>query len=321
MIRYLRKKTMTGLLTILFSFIITFFLIRYAPGEPIKLLSGKDNPNPEQIEYLTEKYGLDQPVLKQFIKYISNALKGDLGYSYKSNEPVTKIISKKILPTILLTLTSSILSVVIGTSIGLYSGRKVGSKIDNILCSISYILDAIPSFWLGLILILIFSSKLKILPTSGMRDVRQEYEGIKKILDILKHMILPVMVITIIQIPIYFRIIRSSTIQVLNENFIKTFRATGMEENKIFRKFVLKNAIIPVITTFSLSFAFLLSGVSLIEIVFAWPGMGRVIMDSVKNRDYPVLTGIYLLLSISISISMIITDILYSIIDPRIRLE
>ena len=318
---YIGKRIATGILTIIFSFCITFFIIRYAPGNPMKVLAGTDNPNPELIEHLTIKYGLDKPIPVQFVNYVKNILKGDLGHSYMSNEPVTKLIKEKVFPTILLTLTSSILAVVVGTFLGVYAARKVGTIFDRVMCGLSYFIDATPGFWLGLIFILIFSSTLKILPTSGMYDLRIENHGFAHVLDVIKHMILPVSTLTIIQIPLYFRISRSSVLQTMSEDFIMTLRATGMRESQIFNKYVLRNAIIPTITMFSLSLAFTISGVALIEIVFAWPGMGRLIMDAIMKRDYPLLTGIYLTISISICIVMIITDIVYALVDPRIRLE
>jgi peptide/nickel transport system permease protein len=318
---YIGKRIATGILTIIFSFCITFFIIRYAPGNPMKVLAGTDNPNPELIEHLTIKYGLDKPIPVQFVNYVKNILKGDLGHSYMSNEPVTKLIKEKVFPTILLTLTSSILAVVVGTFLGVYAARKVGTIFDRVMCGLSYFIDATPGFWLGLIFILIFSSTLKILPTSGMYDLRIENQGFAHVLDVIKHMILPVSTLTIIQIPLYFRISRSSVLQTMSEDFIMTLRATGMRESQIFNKYVLRNAIIPTITMFSLSLAFTISGVALIEIVFAWPGMGRLIMDAIMKRDYPLLTGIYLTISISICIVMIITDIVYALVDPRIRLE
>lgn len=318
---YIGKRIATGILTIIFSFCITFFIIRYAPGNPMKVLAGTDNPNPELIEHLTIKYGLDKPIPVQFVNYVKNILKGDLGHSYMSNEPVTKLIKEKVFPTILLTLTSSILAVVVGTFLGVYAARKAGTIFDRVMCGISYFIDATPGFWLGLIFILIFSSTLKILPTSGMYDLRIEKQGFAHVLDVIKHMILPVSTLTIIQIPLYFRISRSSVLQTMSEDFIMTLRATGMKESQIFNKYVLRNAIIPTITMFSLSLAFTISGVALIEIVFAWPGMGRLIMDAIMKRDYPLLTGIYLTISISICIVMIITDIVYALVDPRIRLE
>ncbi len=318
---YIGKKIMTGTLTIILSFCITFFLIRCAPGNPMKVLAGTENPNPELIEHLTKKYGLDKPVPVQFACYIKNALKGDLGYSYMSNEPVSKLIGEKIFPTILLTLTAAILSALIGTFFGICAARQAGSKFDKLLCYISYIFDSIPGFWLSLILILIFASTLRLLPTSGMYDIRAEYRGFFYALDVAKHLILPVSTLVIIQAPLYFRIARTSVIKTMSEDYVTVFRAVGMDDRKIFNKYIFRNAVIPIVTIFTTSLAFMIGGVTLVEIVFAWPGMGRLVMDAILKRDYPLLTGVYLMLSISICIVMIVTDLIYAFIDPRIRFE
>lgn len=319
--QYLRKRLLTGILVILVSLSINFALIHAAPGNPISLLAGKDNPSPEMVEALTEKYRLNDPVPVQFASYIGTLLKGDLGYSILSDEPVGKLILEKVKPTLLLALTGLILAVVIGTALGIYAARRRGSKFDVFMCGISYIFDSTPSFWLGLMMILIFASRLGWLPTSGMVDLRAGYTGFAYFLDVLKHLTLPLLTVVLIQIPYFFRIARSSVIQVMAEDFITTFRATGMDDNKIFQKYVFKNAILPTITVFGLSLAYVISGVAIIEIVFAWPGTGRLLMDAIMKRDYPLLMGIYLMLSVSIAVCMILVDIVYAMVDPRIRYD
>ena len=319
--KYISKRVFIACLTIFIAFVLTFFLTHLAPGSPIRVLAGRDNPNPKQVEYLTKYYGLDQPIHVQFVRYLGNLLKGDFGRSIKSNKPVVDIIGERVVPTLILSLTGAILSVSIGTLLGLAMGRRVGSRLDNFLCKLSYLIDAIPVFWLSMILIIVFAVQLKWLPTTGMYSIRETYTGWAKFLDLLRHMVLPVSALVIIQVPYYFRISRASVISILQEDFIRTFRATGMSEQKIFNKYVLRNALIPVITSFSLSLAFTISGVAMIEIVFAWPGMGRVILDAVAKRDYAVLSGVYLMISISVSFFMILTDLIYAWVDPRIRLE
>lgn len=321
MLKYAGKRFVSASFTIFFSFMLTFFLMRFSPGNPIRMLAGKDNPNPEQIRYLTEKYGLDQPYITQFFLYIKNIVSGDFGVAYRSNEPALKLIGERVRPTLILTLTASVLSVVAGTLLGLFCGRRIDSFADRVLCKLSYVIDALPVFWLAMVLVLIFAVRLRWFPTSGMRNLRENYTGIRAFLDLIHHLFLPVLTIVIVQTPIYFRIARASVMQVLNEKFILTFRAAGLSEQKIFRKYVLKSSVIPVMTTFGLSLAFLISGAALIEIVFAWPGMGRLILDSVSGREYQVLTAVYLLISISVAFFGILTDLLYALIDPRIRLK
>ncbi|MFO3665319.1 ABC transporter permease [Anaerococcus sp. ENR0831] len=319
--KYLRKKIFTGILTILFAFVITFFLTRMSPGNPIVTMAGRDNPNPAQIDYLMEKYGLNESVPVQFLNYSKALVKGDFGKSIKSNQPVLTIIASRLGPTILLSLTATILSVLIGTILGLYAGRHNGSYMDKIFTGSSYIIDSVPVFWLALVLIVIFATRLGWLPTSGMYSTRHRYEGLKKFLDLLKHMVLPLLTIIIVRVPYYFRLAKSSVIASMNQAFIKTLRASGMDESKIFNKYVLRNALIPIITSFSMSLASVIEGVALIEIVFAWPGMGRVLMDAIQARDYPVISGLYLIISISVTIFMLLTDIIYVIVDPRMKLE
>ncbi|MBR4420995.1 MAG: ABC transporter permease, partial [Erysipelotrichaceae bacterium] len=169
--------------------------------------------------------------------------------------------------------------------------------------------------------ILLFASILKWFPTYGMYSVRGNYTGIKKVLDVMKHMFLPVTTLVLIDIPYFFRIARSSVLQTMSEDFIMTLRATGMSERKIFNKYVMRNAIIPTITVFGITLAYMITGVAMIEIVFAWPGMGRLMLDSITRRDYPTLSAIYLMLSISVAVMTIVVDIVYAWIDPRIRIE
>lgn len=282
-------------------------------------MAGRENPSASQIEYIQKLYGLDQPLLVQFTHYLGNLLKGDFGFSFKNNQPIVKIILSRIRPTILLTLTSSLLSAVCGTLLGILVVRMKKPSIERTLLRISYFVDAIPTFWLGLILIIFFAGKMKWFPTSGMHDVRNQSTGIQKILDIIHHMVLPVVTIVIVQVPIYFRVIRSSILNTMGDDYIKTFRAAGLSEVKIFHKYILKNSILPIIVLFGSSLAFTISGVALIEIIFAWPGMGRLILQAVSSRDYMLLNGIYLMISASIIIFMILIDIVQAVIDPRIR--
>lgn len=317
--RYLLKKILSGILIIFTSLTISFMLIHSAPGNPISILAGQDNPSPELIATLTSKYGLDKSIPVQFANYMKTLAKGDLGYSIINDKPVIKLILEKIFPTLLLALTGIILAVIIGTYLGVYAARKKGSKFDIIANGISYIFDSTPGFWLGLMMILIFASTFKIFPTSGMVNLREGYTGIRKVVDVLYHLFLPLTTVVLIEIPKFFRIARSSVIQISSEDFITTFKATGMSEGKIFREYVFKNAILPTITIFGISLAYVLGGIVIIEIVFAWPGMGRLLMDAIMKRDYPLLMGIYLFLSVSITITMILVDIVYAMIDPRIR--
>lgn len=319
--RYIRKRLLTGVLIVLISIVLNFMLIHTAPGDPITILSGQEFPSPETIAALKAKYGLDQPLYVQFLRYMKNLLRGDFGTSILTNRPVVSMIGERIGATLLLALTTAVLAVVVGTALGIYGARHNGSAVDSFMCGVSYILDSMPGFWLGLMLMLLFASKWKLLPTAGMVDLRAGHTGFAYVLDVLKHLILPATTLALIRIPYFFRIARSSVIQVMSEDFITTFTATGMDERKIFNRYVFKNAILPTITVFGMTLAYIVTGVSIIEIVFAWPGMGSFMINAIMRRDYPLLMGIYLILSISVSVTMLLLDLVYALIDPRIRYQ
>jgi peptide/nickel transport system permease protein len=316
---FISRRILTAILCIFAALCLNFIIIHAAPGDPVRILVGQDNPSPEVIEALTIKYGLDQPQYVQFFRYVGNLLRGDMGTSIYTGEPVSLMILRRMGPTALLALTAAVLAMVIGTAFGIFSGRRVGSKVDSAIGSISYLFDAMPGFWLGLMLILIFASSLHILPTAGMVDVRADHEGFLRALDILRHMALPVTTLTLTLIPYYMRISRAAVVQALGEDFITTLRAAGMPESKIYRTYVFRNAILPTITVFGIQMAYLVTGSAIVEIVFSWPGMGSFVMTAISRRDYPLLMGIYFILSISVAVMMIAVDLLYSAMDPRIR--
>jgi peptide/nickel transport system permease protein len=178
-----------------------------------------------------------------------------------------------------------------------------------------------PSFWLGLILIVMFSTKLHLFPTTGMHNVREDYHGLRNVLDVLQHLVLPALTLVLVQTPIYYRITRASVAQQQREDYVTTFRATGMGDGRIFRRYALRNAILPTVTVFGLSLGYVVTGAALVEIVFAWPGIGRLTLDAVFQRDYPLLLGIYLIIAITISVAILLTDLVYAALDPRIRLR
>ncbi len=319
MTKYLTKRILAGILTVFIVFTINFVIIRIAPGDPVKTLMGREKNDPVLRAALEEKYGLNQPLINQFISYFKTFSKGDLGTSIIFNRPVTEMIQEKIGATFLLVFIAAVLALILGTIMGIKAAQREGTIIDIIFSAVSYIFNSIPAFWLGLMLIIGFSTQLKLLPSYGMTDIRAAYTGYLYYLDILKHMILPVTTLVLIQIPIYFRISKSSVLQVASEDYILNLRATGMSEKKIFTKYIFKNAILPTITIFGISMAYLITGVALIEIVFAWPGTGRLVLTAITQRDYPTLMGIYLVMSISVALVMIIVDIVYALVDPRIR--
>lgn len=317
--RYVAKRLILALITVSVALVINFALIHLAPGDPTKVLAGSGHPSPEMEAALTVKYGLDKPLYVQFISYVKNLLTGDFGNSYVYNQPVMKLIAERFGPSSLLALTSAVLAALLGTLLGLVTATRQGGLLDRVINSISYFFYSMPSFWLGMMAILVFSTTLKTLPTSGMVSLRASYKGMAHVADVAKHMILPAGTLIVIQIPVYLRIFRTSVSQTMAEDFITTFRAVGMDEKKIFRRYVFKNSILPTITVFGMNLAYTVMGAALIEVVFAWPGIGRMMLDAIAKRDYPLLMGIYLILSISVAVVTVITDLVYAAVDPRIR--
>ncbi len=317
--RYVLKRMLTGLLTIFVVLILNFLLIHLAPGDPIRVLAGYDHPSEQMVVAMQEKYGLNKPLTVQFTSYLGNLMKGDLGESIAYRLPVLQVILSRLGPSALLALTSAVLALVLGTLLGLIAARHADSPLDHLISGCSYFFYSMPPFWLGLMAILVFASFLKLLPTSGMVDLRHDAQGVGYALDVLRHMILPVGTLTLIQIPVYMRIFRTSVMHTMTEEFITTFRAAGMKEKKIFKKYILKNSILPTITVFGINLAYTVTGAALIEIVFAWPGVGRLMLDAISGRDYPLLMGIYLMLSVAVAVVMIALDIVYALVDPRIR--
>lgn len=319
--KYIFKRLLTALGIVLFVILLNYVIIHLAPGDPVRIMAGFDNPSQEQMDALTQKYGLDQPLYVQFWKYISALFQGDMGISYQYNEPVAQLILERVGASLLLSGTAAVLAVVIGCLLGLYAGRHHGKTLDRTFSGVAYTFNAMPSFWLGLMLILIFASTLKLLPTSGMVNIRKGYTGWAHVRDVAQHMVLPCATLVAVQIPSYFRITRSSVMQVMAEDFVTTFRVTGMSERKIFNKYILKNALLPIVTVFGINLAYVISGSTLIEIVFSWPGIGVLMYRAISQRDYNLLMGVYLLLSISVAVMMILVDLVYAWLDPRIRYD
>jgi peptide/nickel transport system permease protein len=319
--RYLSRQLASIIPTILLSVVLNFFLLHAAPGDPARIMAGMDNPNPEQIAAIRAQLGLDKPLPVQFFNYVKQLAQGNLGQSLTYKQPVLDIIMSRLPATLLLTVTSAVIALVIGTLLGAIAAQRAGKPVDTALAFGNYALFAMPAFWLGLIMIVIFASKLGWFPTSGMRNLRADYTGWRERLDVLQHLVLPAATLALVQIPVYFRITRSSVMLQQREDYVTTFRATGIPESRIFRRYALRNALLPTVTVFGLSLGFVFTGAALVEIVFAWPGIGRLTLDAVFRRDYPLLLGIYLILAIAVSIAVLITDFVYAFLDPRIRLR
>jgi len=318
--RYALRRVLQVVPVMLFIAIINFWLIHAAPGDPAAALAGDGAPQ-EFIEALRKDYGLDRPLLDQLGTYLGTLLKGDLGYSFAYRRSVVDVIVERLPATLLLVFASQIPAIVLGTLLGAFSARHHPSRIDSVVTAISLSLYAVPIFWSGLLLILVFAVWLRWLPASGMIDLLAPTEGIGRILDIARHMALPVTALFLYSLPQYVRLTRASVIEVMREDFITTARAIGYSENVVFFRHALRNALLPAVTVAGLSLSFVFAGALLTETVFGWPGMGRLMYEGVLKRDYPVLMGVFLVTSALVLIVGILTDLLYAALDPRVSYE
>ena len=299
--------------------VINFALIHMAPGDVSILLAG-EGADPEYMQSVREAYGLDRPLYQQLGAYLGQILQGDLGLSFRTREPVIGIIAERIPATLLLAGTSLVLASVLGVIIGAAMARRPGSALDTAVTTLSISLFSIPVFWLGLMLILLFAVTLRWLPSSGMMSIAGPREGIGHVLDIARHMILPVAALSAVWLGQYVRLARASVSETLAEPYVTTARAIGLPERRVMSRFALRNAMLPIVTVLGLELGMLLSGAVLTETVFSWPGLGRLIYEAILARDTPVIMGAFLIMSFTVMLAALLTDLLYAALDPRVRL-
>lgn len=317
---YVARKVIEGFLTIIAAITVIFLLVNLAPGNPIYFIAG--DPiflSPQLVEYYTKLWGLDRPLIERYFIYLSNVLRGDLGRSYRFGGSVAQLILERVPLTLSLTLTANLLAFTLGTYLGLQSTKRVGGKLDSALTTTTFFFNSIPAFFLGIILMLVFGVHLRLFPVAGLMDLKNPKSGFMLYLDIAHHAFLPVLTLTLVLLPAYFRTVRDAAIQQLEEDYVMTFRAIGLDEGRILTKHVLRNVILPPITLLAVRLGFSLAGAALVENVFGWPGMGRLLLDSIRERDYPVLMGIYLIVVTAIVTIGKALDVVYGLLDPRIK--
>ena len=299
--------------------LISFFVMHLAPGDPTALFIDP-NVNPTELARVKANWGLDQPIYIQYGKWLINAVKGDFGRSYITSQPVIAEIGERLPATLLLMISSMILTLLISIPIGVYSAVKKGSWFDNFFTVFSFAGMAIPSFWLGLMLMLLFSVQLDWLPAVGMfNPLMKHTHPLYRALDVMVHMILPLITMTILSLAGISRYQRAAMLEVLNQDFIKVARAKGLPERVVIFKHALRNALIPIVTILGLSLPDLFGGAFIIETVFAWPGMGRLGVQSIFQRNYPDIMGIVMLSAVLIILGNLLADMGYALVDPRIR--
>lgn len=300
--------------------ILNFCLIHAAPGDPAMVIAGEmGGASADVIAALRLKYGLDKSLFEQLFTYMSKVVTGDFGYSYYFNEPVVSLILQRIPATLYLVIAALVMSVVIGTLLGVVSARKPNGLFSQGVTVIALAGYAAPVFWTGLMLLLLFGSVWPILPVSGMIDVVRPKTGFAHVLDIIQHLILPSTTLALVFIAQYSRLARVNMIDALTADYVRTARAKGLPETIVIGKHALRNTLIPIVTVAGLQFGHLFAGAVLVETVFSWPGMGRLVFDSILRRDYPTLLAVLFFSAVLVMAANIVTDLVYRLIDPRIR--
>jgi peptide/nickel transport system permease protein len=286
--------------------LIVFSIIRLIPGDPARALAGV-NATPEYIQQIRDRYGLDDPIHVQYGRFMKGLVTGDLGTSTFSRRPVTTEIGERFPRTLTLASISLLISTIVGVSAGIVSATRRNSLFDNVSMFVALVGVAAPVFWMALMLQLLFAVQLRWLPATGMGGIR--------------HLILPAITLGMASAALMARITRSSMLDVLKQDFITTARAKGLAERVVVYKHALKNALIPVVTVLGLQFGILLGGAVLTETVFAWPGVGRLLVDAILRRDYPIVQGTVMLLAFLFVIINLVVDVIYAFLDPRIHYQ
>ena len=299
--------------------IINFLLIHLAPGDVATTLAGED-ANPDYIAHIRELYGLDRPFLDQLAAYLWRVVQGDLGLSFRSREPVLTEIMRRVPATLLLVATSLAAAVIIGTVCGALVARRPGGRADTVASALAIGLYSVPVFWIGLMLVLLFGVELRWLPVSGMYDLLGPRDGLGGALNVARHLVLPAVALSTVWIGQYLLLARVSVIQALAEPYITTARAIGFPERTILLRHALRNALLPLVTVLGLQLGLVLTGAVLTETVFSWPGLGRMIYEAILTRDTPVIMGAYVVMSFTVALASLITDIVYAALDPRVSL-
>jgi len=320
MIKLLAKRLAYALGLILAVLSINFALIHAAPGDPAMVIAGEmGGADQTTLDQIRKTYGLDRPLTDQYITYITRAAQGDLGQSYLYNQPVTDLILQRLPATVLLVLSALLTAIAVGTMVGVWASRRphsVGSGAVTVLSLVGY---SMPTFWTGILLVILFGKIIPIMPIAGMRDVRIYGGWWVTSLDVLQHLILPAFTLAILYMAQYSRLSRASMLEVLSSDYIRTARAKGLAERLVIWKHALRNALMPVVTIAGLQFGNLVSGAVLVETVFSWPGLGTLAFDSILGRDYPTLLGVLFFSSVLVIVANQVTDLTYRWIDPRLR--
>lgn len=318
--RLILMRLLKAVVVLFLIVIFNFVLIQMAPGDPAAILAGEAGATDQEfLNQLRERFGLDQPIYVQLWRYVSGIAMLDFGYSYRLGVPVFDLIMARLPATLLLTGTAFVLSLVLGIVAGSMAAARVKKPSGSIIMALALIFYATPLFWVALMSVVVFSVYLGWLPAYGLYTVGAGHTGLALVLDVAKHLVLPATTLALFFMAIYTRMTRTSMLDAAQQDYVKTARAKGLRPSIIQRRHVLRNALLPIITLAGLQAGQMVGGAILTETVFAWPGIGRLMFEALQQRDYNLLLGIFFFSAALVIVFNIITDLVYSLADPRIK--
>lgn len=319
---FLVRRVCQAILIVVGIVVVNFVVLNLAPGDMADVMAGLDGGGDAGFaDQLRRQYGLDQPLLMQFVSYVRNLLTFDLGYSFTRHMPVLDAVMERLPATLLLMGVAIGIAFVVGALLGMIAGSHAGKPLDTVISLLALLGYATPLFWLGLLLILLFTIHLGWLPSGGMKTIGMRGDIYAQWLDVAKHLILPALTLSVFYLAIFARLMRSSVIEAMGQDYVRTARSKGMSEIGVFLNHVGANAILPVLTMLGLQIGGMLGGSVVVETIFSWPGLGRLTYDAIFSRDLTLLLGILFLSSVCVVMTNLLVDLLYNWIDPRIGLK
>ncbi|CAA0131775.1 Glutathione transport system permease protein GsiC [Mycolicibacterium vanbaalenii] len=311
--RFVARRLVYSAVVLLGVLVVVFALVHLVPGDPVRIALGT-RYTPEAYEALRAASGLDQPIVSQFFGYLGSALTGDLGVSFRNGDPVTVALLERLPATLSLGFAGMVIALVIALPAGIYAALREGRVSDGIVRVTSQFGVSVPDFWLGILLIALFSTTLGWLPTSGYRPLFDDPGGW------LRHIVLPALTVGVVAAAIMTRYVRSAVLEVAAMGYVRTARSKGLSPRVVTFRHTVRNALVPILTITGIQLATILGGVIVVEVVFAWPGLGRLVFNAVAARDYPLIQGAVLLIAALFLLINLLVDLLYAVVDPRIRL-
>ncbi len=316
--RYVLRRLLQVVPALSAILVITFAVIHLAPGDPVTAIAS-GNGDEAYYEFMREKYGLDRPLAEQFGTYVANVLGGDLGESFGQGRRVSELIGERVPATLLLMGTALIVSSVGGVVLGLVAGRRPMGLFDLGVSTAALLGYALPVFWLAQLALLTLAFETGLFPVQGMTDARASHTGLAHLFDVAHHLALPALVLAVSELALVARVTRTGLIQQQGQDYVRTAQAKGVSSTGSLTRHALPNALLPVVTVIGSRIGALFSGAVLVETVFAWPGLGTLLLTAANNRDHPVMIGLVLLVAFSVVLANLLTDLVYAWIDPRIR--